>query len=143
MLELPHYTLTQKAYDGSETIVYRGHRDADGAPVAVKVTRNEYPTERELRRLRREFGILQDIAHVPGAVRPIDLTKCGRGLALVMEDLGATSLHDLLAGQPLELTASLRIAASLADTLASLHALHVIHKDVKPHNIMVDQGTYR
>ncbi|MGK4004512.1 AAA family ATPase [Sorangium sp. So ce1036] len=142
LLELPGYTLTTRIYEGSETVLYRGRRDADGAPVAIKVTRNEYPTGRELARLRREFALLRQIDDVPGVVHAYALERCGRSLALVMEDLGETSLHDLLAEQGrLDVEAALRIAASLADTLEALHGRDVIHKDVKPRNIMIDRST--
>jgi predicted ATPase/GAF domain-containing protein/anti-anti-sigma regulatory factor/tRNA A-37 threonylcarbamoyl transferase component Bud32 len=141
MIDLPEYTLTETAYEGSETVLYRGRRDAHRAPVAVKVTRNEYPTARELGRLRREFGILEHIGHLPGVVRPIALSKCGRGLALVMEDLGACSLNDLLKAQRLDVATALKIAVSLSDTLSQIHRLNVIHKDIKPHNIMIDEAT--
>ncbi|XYI02389.1 AAA family ATPase [Sorangium sp. So ce1128] len=139
--ELRGYTLTTKAYEGSETILFRGRRDTDGAPVAVKITRNEYPTERDLARLRREFAILRDVGDMPGVVRPYALEKCGRGLALVMEDLGASSLYDMEKAQRLCVEMTLKIAISIADILDSIHRREVIHKDVKPHNIMFDKAT--
>ena len=141
MIELPGYTIAEKTYEGSETVVYRGRRDSDGAPVAVKVTRNDYPTAKELARLRREFALLQDISAAPGVVRPYDLTKCGRGLALVMEDLGRCSLTALLRARRLDVGAVLKIAVELTNTLASLHELRVVHKDIKPHNVLVDERT--
>src|SRR5690349_11431258 len=140
-MELPQYTIAQSAFEGSETIVYRGCRDVDGAPVAVKVTRDDYPTARQLGRLRREFGILQEIKRVPGVVRAYALEKVGRGLALVMEDLGASSLRDLTVRQKLDLPAALRLAIALAETLEAVHRLGIIHKDIKPHNIMVTDAT--
>jgi len=142
MVDLPGYTLHTKAYEGSETVLYRGRRDVDGAPVAVKVTRNEFPTARDLARLQREFAILQDLRGVRGLVRPYALEKCGRGSALVMEDLGSTSLHDVEKAQRLGVEAALKIAISVADTLEFLHRHGVIHKDVKPHNIMIDKATF-
>jgi serine/threonine protein kinase len=90
MIDLPGYILPQKVYEGAETAVYRGHRSADGVPVAVKVTRSDYPTAREMARLRREFGVLQHIHELPGVVKGYALEKYGRGLALVMADLGDT-----------------------------------------------------
>jgi predicted ATPase/GAF domain-containing protein/tRNA A-37 threonylcarbamoyl transferase component Bud32 len=141
MIDLPHYTLAETAYEGAETVVYRGSRDADLARVAVKVTRSEYPTARQLARLRREFVMLREL-DIPGVVRAYALERCGRGLALVMEDLGACSLHDLIARQELDLETTLRIALSLAGTLAALHERHIIHKDIKPRNIMIEEGTY-
>lgn len=142
MLELPGYTLTTETYVGSETAVYRGHRDADGAPVAIKVTSNEYPTGREIARLRREFALLRELDGLPGVVRAYALERCGKRLSLVMEDLGATSLHDLLAERGrLDVETALRTAASLADTLDALHRRGVIHKDIKPRNIIIDSAT--
>ncbi len=141
LLDLPGYTLTARAYEGSETVLYRGRRDADSAPVAVKVTRNEYPTSRDLARLRREFAILKDLDGLPGVVHAYALEKCGRGVALVMEDLGASSLHVMLEARALDLTAALKIAVSLAGALGQIHQRDVIHKDIKPHNIMIDEAT--
>src|SRR5689334_19600533 len=93
LLDLPGYIALQRVHDGVETALYRGRRAGDGAAVAIKLTRSDYPTARELSRLRREFGILQDLSHLPGIVKPYALENFGRGLALVMEDLGETSLH--------------------------------------------------
>src|SRR5262245_46276568 len=134
LLELPGYTLTTKAYEGAETILYRGRRSFDGALVAVKATRNEYPTGRDLARLRREFAILQDLNEIPGVVHAHALLKCGRGFALVMEDLGASSLHDVAKGQKLGVESAIQIAISLAEILDSLHRHQIIHKDIKPQN---------
>lgn len=140
-MDLPHYTLTQKAFEGSETIVYRGRRDADGAKVAVKVTRNEYPTAQELARLRREFGILQEVSRLPGVVNAYALEKYGRGLALVMEDLGPRSLQSVIAEPRLDVKTAITLGIAIADTLDALHQLGVIHKDIKPLNIMLDEAS--
>jgi predicted ATPase/GAF domain-containing protein/tRNA A-37 threonylcarbamoyl transferase component Bud32 len=140
MPALPGYTLTTNAYEGSETTLYRGRRDADGAPVAVKLTRSQFPTAKELLRLRREFAILNDLRDVPGVVRAYALEKHGRSLALVMEDLGPSSLRDVEAARRVDVGAALCIAVSLAGTLAALHERGVIHKDIKPHNIMIDEA---
>src|SRR5262245_50713581 len=127
LLELPGYTLLTKAYEGSETIVYRSRRTIDGQPVAIKVTKNEYPTARELARLRREFGVLQGLRDIPGVVRAYALERCGRGLALVMEDLGASSLYAVEKAQRLSVEAALQIAISVADILDLLHRREIIH----------------
>src|SRR5690242_2588523 len=126
MTDLPGYALTDKAFEGAETIVYRGTRQTDGVRVAVKVTRNEYPTARQLARLRRELDILEAVRAVPGVGRAYGLEKLGRGLALVLEDLGPRSLAGMLAARRLSVGEALAIGRSLAGTLAALHALGVI-----------------
>ncbi|WP_437313870.1 AAA family ATPase [Sorangium sp. So ce385] len=142
MIDLSGHTLFEAVYEGSETVLYRGRRDEDGAPVAVKVPRSEFPTARDLARLRREFAILRDAGEVPGVVRVHAIEKCGRGLALVMEDLGPSSLHALLRARRLDVDTALRIAIALAGTLDALHGLRIIHKDIKPHNILIDEETH-
>lgn len=56
---------------------------------------------------------------------------------LVMEDFGATSLDAVLRNDALDLPTTLRIGTRVAGTLAALHRAGVIHKDIKPHNILV------
>ena len=142
MIDLPGYTLLDKAYEGAETVLFRGRRE-DGTPVAVKRTRGEFPTARELCRLRREFALLEEAAGVPGVVRGYAIEKCGRGIALVMEDLGPCSLHSVLAARRLDVGTSLEIAIALSGTLDALHGLRILHKDIKPHNVMIDEATGR
>ncbi|WP_437648422.1 AAA family ATPase [Sorangium sp. So ce362] len=142
MIDLSGYTLSERVYEGAESVLYRGRRDDDGTPVAVKVTRSDFPTARDLARLRRELAILRDAGEVPGVVKAYALEKCGRGLALVMEDLGPSSLQTVLRTRRLDVGTTLRIAIALSGTLDALHGLRIIHKDIKPHNILIDEATY-
>ncbi|WP_437274930.1 AAA family ATPase [Sorangium sp. So ce375] len=142
MIDLSGHTLFERVYEGSESVLYRGRRDEDGAPVAVKVPRSEFPTARDLARLRREFAILRDAGEVAGVVKAHAIEKCGRGLALIMEDLGPSSLHAVLKARRLDVGTALRTAIALAGTLDTLHGLRIIHKDIKPHNILIDEETH-
>lgn len=140
-IEVPGLTLDQLVHRGIETELHRGRRLDDGAPVAVKITHSDYPTFRHLARLRREHAILRELS-LPGVPRALDLLPYGRGLALVMEDLGPTSLAELLARRGrLDARTTLRIAVPLAGTLHAIHRRHVIHKDIKPRNVMIDEAT--
>ncbi|WP_437799170.1 AAA family ATPase [Sorangium sp. So ce693] len=140
-MEVSGVTLDVLVHQGIETALYRGRRRGDGAPVAVKLTQSDYPTFRQLARLRREHAILGDLS-MSGVPRALDLLPHGRGLALVLEDLGPTSLADLIARRGrLEAKTTLRIVAPLVGTLDALHRRHIIHKDIKPRNVMIDEGT--
>lgn len=142
MHEIAGYSPDKLVYEGAETAVYRGRRQEDGAPVAIKVTRGDYPTWRHTSRLRREASILKDLGDIEEVPRAIDLVPCGRGLALVMEDLGGASLHDLIAARGrLDPSSALKIAIPLARTLGALHRRRIVHKDVKPRNVMIDEAT--
>ncbi|XYH93162.1 protein kinase domain-containing protein [Sorangium sp. So ce1128] len=140
-IEVSGVTLDVLVHQGVETALYRGRRRGDGAPVAAKVTQSDYPTFRQLARLRREHAILGDLS-MPGVPRALDLLPHGRGLALVLEDLGPTNLADLIARRGrLDAKTTLRIVAPLVRTLDALHRRHILHKDIKPRNVMIDEAT--
>ena len=140
-MEISGLRLDLLVYQGIETALHRGRRLEDGAPVAVKITHSDYPTFRPLARLRREHAILRELT-LPGVPRALDLLPHGRGLALVLEDLGPTSLADWIARRGrLDAKTTLRIAAPLVRTLDALHRRRIIHKDIKPRNVMIDEAT--
>src|SRR5262245_5781431 len=83
MIRLPLYTLEDLLHDSPHAAVYRGFRDADHAPVTVKLLAGDRGA-RAIERLRSEHAILQTI-ETPSVPRPIALEKYEGGLALVLE----------------------------------------------------------
>lgn len=142
MIELPRYTLTEKIHEGSHACFYRGHRDADRLQVAIKVLKSEYPTITELARLRHEHSIMEEL-DLPGVPRVIALERHGHGLALVTEDTGGESLDRTVRRRRLGLREVLEIGIRLSETLAALHRKHVIHKDIKPANILFNVADHK
>jgi serine/threonine protein kinase len=71
------------------------------------------------------------------AARPVALTQYNNRLTLVLEDPGGAPLDRLL-GRPLDVPHFLRIAIPLATVLRQVHERGLIHKDIKPANILVD-----
>jgi serine/threonine protein kinase len=61
-----------------------------------------------------------------------------RGMALVMEDTGGRVLCDILRATGLDLRTTLEVAIALAAILDSLHQRRIVHRDVKPHNVLLD-----
>src|ERR1700688_4872993 len=74
------------------------------------------------------------------AARPVALTRYDERMTLVLEDPGGTPLDRLL-GRPLEVSQFLRIAIPLAKALRRVHERGLIHKDIKPTNILVDPAS--
>ncbi|MBE9118528.1 AAA family ATPase [Lusitaniella coriacea LEGE 07157] len=163
----PGYHLAEQLYKGSRTLVYRGTRNTDGKPVIIKILRNEYPTFSELVQFRNQYTIAQNL-DLPGIVKPLALKTYRNGYALVMPDEGYASLQNgyretdgatgkqgdgekkgksaMLApdkgisGQ-FSIAEFLKIGIQLAEILHGLSQNRVIHKDIKPANILIHPET--
>ncbi|MDB9527740.1 AAA family ATPase [Oscillatoria sp. CS-180] len=132
----PGYTVIEQLHQGSRTRVYRALHTAQQQSVVIKILRNDYPTFNDLVQFRNQYAIAKNLP-IPGIVHPISLEPLGRSYALVMEDWGGVVLETYCQQQRLALSESLGIAIQLADILHGLCQNRVVHKDIKPANILI------
>jgi predicted ATPase/signal transduction histidine kinase len=119
---------------GDHTL-YRG----DGTsldPILLVAPAGDRASGESVKRLEHEYSLQAEL-HADWAARPVALTRYDDRMTLVLEDPGGEPLDRLL-GQPLEITKALSIAIPLADALHRLHERGLIHKDIKPANVLVD-----
>ncbi|WP_449421016.1 trifunctional serine/threonine-protein kinase/ATP-binding protein/sensor histidine kinase [Phormidium nigroviride] len=134
--QLPGYTLTELIYPGTRTHVYRGVHQQSQQPVAIKVMKRDYPNFGELVQFRNQFVITKNL-EIPGIVRTLALEVFGNGYAIVMEDSGSISVSQYLKNQALNLLKTIDIAIQLTTILHQLHQQRIIHKDIKPANVLI------
>jgi predicted ATPase/signal transduction histidine kinase/DNA-binding NarL/FixJ family response regulator/tRNA A-37 threonylcarbamoyl transferase component Bud32 len=134
------YNLIETLYEGSTTCVYRASRESEQPSVIIKTLKAAYPTLEQLSRLRHEYQILQTL-DIEGIVKPLALASYQNGLALILSDCGGEPLTQLIAANNLDLSLFFQIAIQLASILAQLHQNNIIHKDIKPHNILFNAKT--
>lgn len=139
MLKLPGYTLEEKVYESTNSVVYRGVSERHGA-VYVKVLPEELPSPDRLTRMRREFRMTRALED-PRVIRALGLETLDRRLALVVEDFGGVSLDRALLRARRDLATLLRIAVRATEAVESVHARKVIHKDVAPANLVWNAET--
>ena len=138
-LTLPGYQITASVSEGLNTSVYRGIRESDEQPVIIKILKAEFPTLEEITRLKNEYKITQHL-QVETIVKSYSLETYQNRLALILEDFGGQSLSQILSKR-LNLTAFLNIGIQLTSALNSLHKNCIIHKDIKPSNIIINTET--
>ncbi|WP_041259639.1 serine/threonine-protein kinase [Pseudofrankia inefficax] len=133
------YVLHAPLGRGASGEVWRGVREADGSPVAVKILRAELTEDPEVvERFLRERRVLLGFEH-PHLVRVRDLVAEGDTLAIVMDLVEGTDLRRYLrASGPLDPTAAVGLTDQVLDALTVVHGQGVVHRDVKPENILVD-----
>ncbi|MHC5936269.1 trifunctional serine/threonine-protein kinase/ATP-binding protein/sensor histidine kinase [Nostoc sp.] len=140
IVKLAGYQITEQLYSGSRTLVYRAVRESDQQAVVIKLLKREYPSFSELVQFRNQYALAKNL-NIPGIIKPYSLEPYQNGYALVMEDFGGISLRQFTQGQPLTLEQFLTIVLQLTDTLHLLHQQRVIHKDIKPANILIHPDT--
>ncbi|MEH2304764.1 trifunctional serine/threonine-protein kinase/ATP-binding protein/sensor histidine kinase [Nostoc sp.] len=144
MDKLFNYRISEQLYAGSRTLVYRAIREADQLPVVIKLLQQEYPTFNDLLLFRNQYTIAKNI-DLPGIVHPYSLEPYRNSYALVMEDFGGISLRDwmneTIRGKQCTLTEFLEIAIALSNILDGLYHHRIIHKDIKPANILINPKT--
>ncbi len=132
------YQILSLAGAGSMGSVYRARDTELGEVVALKFLRSDLAQSPDmLERFRREVRLARRIAH-KNVARVHDIGEDGRDRYLTMAFIEGEPLRALLQrSRPLPLARALAIAGELCEGLAAAHAVGVIHRDLKPDNIMI------
>jgi len=140
MISIPGYEIIEKIHESTGTIVYRGRKKQEQQPVIIKLLQSQYPTLEEVTHLRHEYKILKDVDS-DRIVKPYSFKKYQNSFALISEDFGGTSLSQTLISRQLTVIECLQIAIALTEILIDLYQLAIIHKDIKPSNIIINPET--
>ncbi|MBL4846035.1 MAG: protein kinase [Planctomycetes bacterium] len=130
--QIPGYTLHELLGAGTSGRVYRALRSANGDVVAVKVLQGPLDP-----RFAREVAILEALDH-PHLLKILDHGSTGEHAFLVTELVTGTTLGELLPLRALGPVALAQTVAKIADALGVAHDASVLHRDVKPANVLLD-----
>lgn len=135
------YEILERIGGGGMALVYMGLDNLLHRKVAVKVLRQQYVHDEEfIRRFRREAQAAASLSH-PNVVSIYDVGQEGEIHYIVMEYIEGTTLNDLIKERaPLQVEEAVRYAAQICDALEHAHHNEIIHRDIKPHNILIGKN---
>jgi PAS domain S-box-containing protein len=141
MAEHSDYVL-EPLREGADFTLYRGRERGSLMPILAAAVAAEQPSPQSLRRLEHEYSLATEL-DAAWAAQPLALTRHRGRAVLILKDPGGESLDRVIEqhkGQPIDLTRVLRISVGLSAALGQAHQRGLIHKDVKPENMLVDDS---
>jgi serine/threonine protein kinase len=141
-LEVGHrlgpYRIEGRLGQGGMGVVFRARHDGDGRTVALKVLRDELSADDEYRRrLAREARAAAEVDH-PNLAPVLEAGEAGGRVYLAVRYVDGRSLDERLRFDgPLDVAELVRLAADVGAGLDALHRQRIVHRDVKPANILL------
>jgi len=135
------YEIVSPLASGGMGEVYRARHHRLGRDVAIKVLPDALASDPErLRRFEQEARTASALNH-PNIVTIYDIAEHEGTRYIAMELVEGTTLRERLVEGPLDLREVLALATQIAEGLARAHAASVIHRDLKPDNVMLTAGS--
>ncbi|WP_214776809.1 Stk1 family PASTA domain-containing Ser/Thr kinase [Exiguobacterium sp. s22] len=133
------YRIEQQIGSGGMANVYRAHDEILNRTVAIKVLRSEFShNEQFIRRFEREAHAATSLNH-PNIVAIYDVGDEEDLYYIVMEYVDGVTLKQYLQEEYISVDEALRIVGQICDAIDHAHANRIIHRDIKPQNMMIDQ----
>jgi predicted ATPase/signal transduction histidine kinase/CheY-like chemotaxis protein len=131
------YRLIETIHEGKHCEIHRSISTTTQNPVVIKSLVNCH-SKRHVSKLRREYEIGKLLDNCSHVVRYIDFIEEVNQIGIVLEDDKSCSLASIIPQNGFEVGQFLDYAVQLAAGLVEIHSRHVIHKDIKPDNVIVD-----
>jgi PAS domain S-box-containing protein len=133
----------QVLWADGERVFCRGWRlgeDGSRSAVLIVLPVASHPPPSILDRLAHEYGLKEEL-NGPWAVRPLEIVRDGGRTMLVLEDISGFEPLEALLTAPVEVGSFLRLAVGIAVAVGKMHQRGLVHKDIKPANILLNRTT--
>ena len=136
MLEIVGYTTGAVLRSDADVLLLSARREQDGRAVLLKLPAERRPATTVTAKLEHEYS-LQRLLHPTASLRCLGRLRAENRTVLVFEDNGGRPLDRILTEGALPARRFLPIAIGAADALRAVHKVNLLHKDVRPGNLMV------
>lgn len=140
MQSLSGYQITEKLHESSNSLIYRGYRRADKQSVILKMLKQAYPSPEKIAWFKREYETTRSI-DLPGVIDVYGWENIANNWVIVLENFGGKSLDRIISRKELTIPEFLDLAIKTVRIIGQLHQQQIIHKDINPSNIVLNQQT--
>jgi len=141
MISITGYQILSQIAETASCYIYHATKMEDDIPVVIKTPKGDLTDARTFAQLHHAYAVASDI-EIPGVIKHLALERTSNRIALIMEYFSQTTLKKLINSGRLNLEQALKIGIQLANTLDDLHRKKIIHKDIKPSNILINPETF-
>lgn len=138
-MNISNYLITELISESKKTLIYKGKNKINQNSVIIKMLVSDNPQAKE-EDLKHEFEILSNLKS-ERVIKTYGLETIDGQLALILENFTGDLLKTAIIKKTPDLRSTIRIAMELAQGLGEIHHQHIIYKDVKPENILVNVDT--
>ncbi|MCU0846471.1 MAG: trifunctional serine/threonine-protein kinase/ATP-binding protein/SpoIIE family protein phosphatase [Spirochaetes bacterium] len=140
MKTISDYTVIEKISETGKSIIYRAQKERDKKKYIIKVLKNVYPSPSETARFRQEYEIIKKL-DMDGIVKTYDIINFENNFAIILEDFSGISMKKYILENKMSPGTFLDFSIIIAGIIGELHEKGIIHKDIKPHNILINPDT--
>ncbi|MGE6260030.1 AAA family ATPase [Heyndrickxia sporothermodurans] len=137
MIGFLNYQLLEKIEENDSWILQRAFSISKNKKVIVKYLKNTLPHSYEKASIIHEYYITKELK-LKKILCPLDLERRKDQFFLVMENAAGQSLNKVLRNKKLTIDQFLKVGIQLAEIIGKLHQRHIIHKAIRPENILID-----
>jgi len=138
-LQISGYNILELIHSGAKTNIYRATKVGTETPVILKVLLDNDFSLEAIAGFKHEYYISANLDH-PNIVKVLNLETHDKRLALVFEDFDGISLKQYIESHKSCLQLTLEVAVAITHALIYVHDNHIIHKDIKPANIIITRA---
>ena len=140
MDKIKQYNLVTKLYESNRSLIYRADTQTD-QNVVIKILNTKYPDPNEIKNFLYEYEITKHLFEVDGVIKVYQFIETSKIKAIVMEDINGISFNHYIKKNTIDIKQMLDFSIKIVKILQEIHKKKIIHKDIKPHNILLNPQT--
>jgi serine/threonine protein kinase len=131
------YEMLETIYEGYKKVIYRCKDTTSQKNVILKILKGELADYEDVIRFKREYKILSDLCDkIEGIAKPQKVFEYNGSFIIVLEDEAGDTLKKIISTEKQDIGTLLNLAVNIIDILGKIHENNIIHKDLKPSNII-------